>query len=156
MYECTHTHTHFPEHWEWFPGSTCGCFVTCPTQICPVVCSLPCPLTQRELQKQLLEAGERPRPGWTALHVKCCECSELRILQKALRSFQHPGQSFQDTQSEGTGFWCFKALISCLMQRTLAWEVRLSYSQFTRLPFLLVTFSPRNVGQQPQASLFFN
>lgn len=31
------------------------------------------------LRKQLLEAGERPVQGWTALHVKCCECSESRL-----------------------------------------------------------------------------
>ena len=29
--------------------------------------------------KVLLEAGQRLRPGWMALHVRCCEYSELRI-----------------------------------------------------------------------------
>ena len=80
----------------------------------------------KEAATQLPEAGEGSTQGRTALHVKCCDGSELRILQKAICYFQHPGQWFKETQSKGTGSWYCKVLISCLTKTTLARELRLS------------------------------
>lgn len=125
MDECIYTHTFSGTPQNGFLESIC-CLVTCWALVCLRVCSPTCPLTQRKLSKQLPEAGEGSTQGRTALHVKCCDGSELRILQKALCYFQHPGQRFKETQSKGTGSWYCKVLISCLTKTTLARELRLS------------------------------
>ena len=73
---------------------------------------------------------------------------------KALCCFQHPGQLFQETQPAGMAFCSLKSLISCLRQRALAREVRLSLFPMMCLPFLLLTFSSRNIAQRPHTSIF--
>ena len=72
----THTHTHFWEHWEWFLRSTWG-LVTCPAWVGLVAYLPPCPLTRNH--KSAPGSRTEAEAGWTALHTRCWECSELRI-----------------------------------------------------------------------------
>lgn len=92
-----------------FAESVC-CLVTCWTGVCPSL--LTGLSSDTRVTAKAAPRGGRQASMWrTAWHMKYC--FQFRILQKAPCQFQHPGQSFKETRSDGTGFWHFR-LWSCV------------------------------------------